>query len=101
MRNTERVTVTLPTALIAGIDQWEKNRSRFIATAVRNELHRRRKEGMMQSIRHPHAEALEVAEFGMSEWASRLPREEKDLVDPGAGRAVRWIEGEGWIELED
>ena len=38
---TERVTVTMPGELVAGIDRIEGNRSRFIAEAVRHELQRR------------------------------------------------------------
>jgi metal-responsive CopG/Arc/MetJ family transcriptional regulator len=34
----ERVTVTMPSELVAGIDRIESNRSRFIAEAVRHEL---------------------------------------------------------------
>ena len=36
----ERVTVTMPSELVAGIDRIEANRSRFIAEAVRHELRR-------------------------------------------------------------
>ena len=34
MPTTERITVTLPTELVASIDHLEKNRSRFILEAV-------------------------------------------------------------------
>jgi hypothetical protein len=98
MTNLERVTVTLPAELVAGIDQLEKNRSRFIAIAVEHELARRRREGLLLSIRKPHIEAEEVAELGFAEWASSLPHEDEPLVDLKAGKAVRWIEGQGWVE---
>jgi hypothetical protein len=41
----ERITVTLAVELIEGIDQFERNRSRFIAEAVEHELVRRRRRG--------------------------------------------------------
>jgi metal-responsive CopG/Arc/MetJ family transcriptional regulator len=37
MANIERVTVTLPGDLVGDIDRREKNRSKFIAEAVRRE----------------------------------------------------------------
>ena len=45
MAGVERVTVTLPDDLLRDIDRREKNRSKFVAEAVRHELdHRRRTE---------------------------------------------------------
>ena len=38
MANVDRVTVTLPNELLRDIDRREKNRSKFVAEAVRNEL---------------------------------------------------------------
>jgi metal-responsive CopG/Arc/MetJ family transcriptional regulator len=38
MANVERVTTTLPEDLVRDIDRREKNRSRFVAEAVRREL---------------------------------------------------------------
>ena len=43
MANVERVTVTLPDNLLRDIDRLEKNRSKFVAEAVRRELDRRRR----------------------------------------------------------
>ena len=40
---SERVTVTMPAELVAGIDRYARNRSGFIAEAVRHELKRRRR----------------------------------------------------------
>ena len=34
----ERVTITLPAELVEGIDRFERNRSRFIATAVEHDM---------------------------------------------------------------
>jgi hypothetical protein len=95
---TERVTVTLPAALIENIDRLEKNRSRFIAEAVEHELARRRQEGLRRSLEHPHPEAAELADAGLDEWNARLPEGDEGLVDMSAGKPVRWVEGEGWVE---
>ena len=55
-RLAERVTVTMPVDLIAGIDRVERNRSRFIAETVRNELQRRQRLELMRSLEAPHPE---------------------------------------------
>jgi hypothetical protein len=34
----------------------------------------------------------------LSEWSSILPQDDDDLLDPAAGVAVQWIDGEGWSE---
>ncbi|MGC9972821.1 MAG: ribbon-helix-helix domain-containing protein [Bryobacteraceae bacterium] len=70
MASVERVTVTLPNDLVRDIDRREKNRSKFVAEAVRHELdHRRRPE-----------------------------EDAETLVDTSAGKPVRWVPGEGWVE---
>ncbi|MBX3234496.1 MAG: hypothetical protein KIT84_13450 [Labilithrix sp.] len=94
----ERVTVTLPVELLEGIDRFERNRSRFIAEAVKHELVRRRREGLLRSLETPHPEATELADAGLADWGASLPTGDDDLVDASAGDAVRWIEGEGWVE---
>ena len=99
MATTERVTVTLPINLVESIDRLERNRSRFIAEAVEHELVRRRREGLLKSLQTPHPEAADLAETGLVDWVAHLPAEEVDgLVDVSAGKAVRWIEGQGWVE---
>jgi len=98
MATTERVTVTLPLELVEGIDRVERNRSRFIAEAVEHELARRRREGLLLSIRSPHSEGSELAEVGLADWAASLPVGEETLVDASGGKAVRWVPGEGWVE---
>lgn len=95
---TARVTVTLPAELVQNIDRLEKNRSRFIADAVEHELARRRREGLLRSLRNPHPEAAGLAEEGLDEWDAGLPEGDQGLVDVSAGRPVRWVEGEGWVE---
>ena len=97
MASTERVTVTLSAELLDGIDQFERNRSRFIAVAVEHELARRRRERLLRSLQRPHPEAAELAEAGLAAWDASLPAGE-ELVDVNAGKAVRWLEGQGWVE---
>lgn len=98
MSTTERVTVTLPVALVESIDRLERNRSRFIAEAVEHELIRRRREGLLRSLESPHPEAAELEETGFADWCESLPPDNDGLVDVNAGRAVRWVEGQGWIQ---
>jgi len=98
MATTERVTVTLPIEMVESIDRFERNRSRFITEAVEHELVRRRRRGLLRSLRRPHVEAVELAEAGLSEWAASLPLGDEGLVDVSAGKAVRWVEGKGWVE---
>ena len=96
---TERVTITLPSRVVEDIDRLESNRSRFITQAVRRELDRRRREELTRSLRKPHPGSAGLAEAGFDEWAAGLPDEDvTELVDLGAGTAVRWIPGEGWVE---
>jgi metal-responsive CopG/Arc/MetJ family transcriptional regulator len=48
------VTVILPDELIEEVDRHEKNRSKFVAEAVRNELDRRHREKFRRSLQNPH-----------------------------------------------
>src|SRR5260221_5234934 len=98
MSTTERVTVTLPVDLVEGIDRFERNRSRFITEAVEHELARRRREGLLQSLQSPHPEAAELAEMGLADSGASLPDDNEELVDMPAGKAVRSVEGQGWVE---
>jgi len=98
MATTERVTVTLPIDLVERIDQLERNRSRFITEAVQRELEHRRREELRRSLENPHPEAVELAAEGLAAWEAGLPPAEDDLVAPGAGQAVSWVEGKGWVE---
>ena len=98
MATTERVTVTLPVELVESIDRYERNRSRFIAEAVEHELGRRRREGLLRSLKRPHPEATELAETGLADWGASLPPDDEGLVDMNAGKPVRWLEGQGWVE---
>ncbi len=95
----ERVTVTLPDDLVKDIDRHEKNRSKFVADAVRRELDRRRRAELRRSLLNPHPESAELASQGLAEWARGLPEEDTAaLVDSRAGKPVRWVSGKGWVE---
>ena len=99
MAGFDRVTVTLPNDLVKDIDRREKNRSKFVAEAVRNELDRRRREELHRSLHNPHCEIAELAGQGLEEWTRGLPEEDSAaLVDSNAGRPIRWVSGEGWVE---
>jgi hypothetical protein len=99
MATVDRITVTLPTDLVKEIDRREKNRSRFVAEAVRNEVDRRRREELRRSLRNPHPESADLADQGFEEWARGLPEEDTEaLLDGAVGKPVRWVSGEGWVE---
>lgn len=99
MASVERVTVTLPNDLVRDIDRREKNRSKFVAEAVRRELDRRRRAELRRSLQNPHAESAELADQGLEEWTRGLPEEDAEaLVDRSSGKAIRWVPGEGWVE---
>lgn len=102
MPNIQRITVTLPSDILKDIDRREKNRSKFVAEAVRRELDHRRRAELRRSLQNPHPESVELAERGLEEWARSLPDEDTDaLVDYSAGKPVQWIPGEGWVEGRD
>ena len=95
----ERVTVTLPDDLVRDIDRREKNRSRFVAEAVRRELDRRRRAELRSSLENPHPESTVLADDGLDEWARGLPEEDAEtLVVAAVGRPIRWVPDEGWVE---
>lgn len=96
MGTTTHVTTRLPAEPVQGIDRLDRNRSRFVAHAVERELARRHRDGLLQSLRSPHAEAS-ILPTGVSDWMVDLPQEEA-LVDLATGTAVRWIEGTGWLD---
>jgi Arc/MetJ-type ribon-helix-helix transcriptional regulator len=99
MAGVERITVTLPDDLLREIDRREKNRSKFVAEAVRREIHRRRRAELKRSLENPHPKTAELAGEGLEEWSCGLPEEDTEaLLDSSAGRAVRWVPGEGWQE---
>jgi hypothetical protein len=95
---SERVTVTLPAEVVRDIERLEKNRSKFVLTAVSHELSRRRREELRRSLRGPHPESEKLSDAGFDEWANGLPKEDAaGLVDMRVGTPVRWIPGKGWV----
>lgn len=98
MPTTERVTVTLPVELLAGIDRFERNRSRFVAEAVANELIRRKRAELQVSVNNPHPDTEAFVDGGLADWVASLPAEDAALVDLAGGTPVRWVEGQGWVE---
>jgi hypothetical protein len=102
LSNRARVTITLPADLVEEIDRRERNRSRFVVEAVEREIDRRRRAELRRSLENPHPESEELAGGDLEEWARTLPDDSaSDLVDLAEGRAVRWVQGEGWIEADD
>jgi len=95
---SERVTVTMPAELVAEIDRFERNRSRFIAEAVRHELKRRRRQELLRSLEGPHPDSLSTAELGLEHWSQALPTGDHNLLDPGAGVPLQWSVEQGWQE---
>lgn len=97
MPPSKRVTVTLPADLLQEVDELERNRSRFIAEAVQHEVARRRRAALLESVRSPHPETTQLVDVGLADWTSELA-DDKGLLDPSGGTAVRWMEGQGWIK---
>ena len=58
-----------------------------------------RREKLRRSLQSPHPESSEFAKQGLGEWTRGLPEEDtKALVDSKAGKPIRWVSGEGWVE---
>jgi len=96
----ERVTVTMPAELVAGIDRIERNRSRFIAEAVRHELQRRQRLELQRSLQTPHPDSLATAALGLTDWAEAMSDADNDLLDPEAGIPLAWRADTGWVNSE-
>ena len=96
----ERVTVTMPAELVASIDRIERNRSRFIAEAVRHELQRRQRLELQHSLQSPHPDSLATAALGLADWAEAQSDADNDLLDPQAGSPLAWQPNTGWINPE-
>jgi hypothetical protein len=90
----------MPAELVAGIDRIERNRSRFIAEAVRHELQRRQRRELHRSLEDPHPDSASNAALGLTAWAKALPADVSDLLDPAAGVSVCWTPAHGWQESE-
>ena len=82
--------------LVRDIDRREKNRSKFVAEALRHELDRRRRAELRRSLQNPHPESAELAEQGLEERTRSLPEEDTEaLVDSSVGKPVRWVSWRG------
>ena len=69
---------------------------------MRRELERRRRAELRRSLHHPHPDSAGLIEQGIEEWSHGLPEEDTEgLLDASAGRRVRWVPGEGWVEESD
>lgn len=98
----ERVTVTLPSELVADIDRRERNRSRFIREAVRRELERRKREAFRLSLTRPHDDTAEWEELGLEDWLGGESDTEADrLLEHEGGTAVSWKPESGWTREEE
>jgi post-segregation antitoxin (ccd killing protein) len=95
---TDRITVTLPRELVLELARAAKNRSRFVAEAIRRELDRRRREALRAALENPHPETAELAEVGWAEWAATADPADADLVDPEGGTPIQWSPEKGWIK---
>jgi hypothetical protein len=96
-----RITVTIPKELVLELARVAQNRSRFVADAIRRELHRRRREALRDSLENPHPETVELAEAGLSEWAATASDADADLLDPREGTGIRWSSEKGWVRADE
>jgi Arc/MetJ-type ribon-helix-helix transcriptional regulator len=97
----KRVTVTLPESVVAEIDRWESNRSRFLLVAAEREIENRRREALERSLEQPHRESSVVAEEGLADWGRSVVDENGGLVNAADGWAVSWTAEDGWREGTD
>jgi|SRR5215471_12655167 len=81
-----RVTITLSNDLLREIDRQEKNRSKFVAEAVRRELDRRRRTELQRSLENPHPESEVVAEQHLKSGHADCRR--KTVYDPGSAKST-------------
>lgn len=68
---------------------------------MRRDVQRRRREEVCRSLASPHPESSELANAGLKEWRTRARRRESsELLDPGEGKPVRWVQGRGWVDAK-
>jgi hypothetical protein len=61
-----------------------------------------RRQDLRRSLQNPHPESAELSEADLAEWMQGLPEEDAGaLVDGSAGKAIRWVPNEGWVEEKD
>jgi hypothetical protein len=101
MSSVARVTITLPSDVVADIDRMEHNRSRFVLQAVKHEIDHRRRGALRRSLDNPHVESHGLSDEDFEQWAKNLPGDDAaTLVDANGGKQVRFVSGTGWIEAE-
>jgi hypothetical protein len=89
----------LPNDLVREIDRWEKNRSKFIAEAVRNELDRRRRDELRRSLDNPTRRAPGLPSRGLRSGRAAYPRKmprrssTSTLVDRFGRSPAKAVEG--------
>lgn len=94
----DRITITMPPALVAAIDAASSNRSGFIVQAARRELRRRERRVFLKALDASTPEPG-LADVGLAEWVAGPPGDNvDDIVDPTAGKPIRWVPGAGWVE---
>jgi hypothetical protein len=101
---SERVTITLPRALVEAIDKVDANRSGFLARAAARELRRRERLALRKALdeRPWSEEDQQLTDAGFQAWADALPADDvRAMVDLDAGAPVRWVPGVGWLEGDD
>jgi post-segregation antitoxin (ccd killing protein) len=98
---TDRITITLPRELVLELARAAKNRSRFVAEAIRRELDRRRREALRAALENPHPETAGLVEVGWGEWAAATDPRDADLVDPAGGTPIQWSAEKGWTERDE
>ena len=68
---------------------------------TRLELWRQRRGALRQFLAAPYPASLYLAAGGRFDGSEELPDQgESPLVDPDAGMAICWVEGEGWQATE-
>ena len=92
----ERVTVTMPAELVASTDRYARNRSGFIAEAVRQDLKCRRRLELQRSLEQPHPESLATESLDLTAWGETLPAADSDLLDPNL---ASWQRASAWATL--
>ena len=59
----------------------------------------RRRDELRRSLENPHPDSAGLADDGLAAWTRSLPGEDTEtLVDNSAGKPIRWVAGEGWVE---
>lgn len=88
----------LPVETVERIEPLERNRRRFILEPVELERIRRRRAGPLRSLDNPHPKAVELAEMGLAGCAAQVCPKTTRARQHQRRKAVRWVEGQGWVE---